>query len=331
MVFIEYVWIDGQGGMRSKTRNEINLTSDSTISQVRPWNFDGSQTYQATESNSEIILKPIRLFDDPFRKFPHKLVLCETCNPDMTPTTYNKRKDAVSKFDQKPETNPWYGLECEFYLMKTEDTYVSTTPIAKTKDGSYNSARDYYCGTGSKSIWGRDIVEAIVNACKYAGINIASFNAEAGPSQWKYTVGICNGIEIADHVWMSRYIAHRVSELYGAQININPKPRDADKGSAMNINYSNKAMRTNNSKDYLINTIIPKLQATHNECMAVYGADNDKRLGDKYSSFTYGVADRTASVRIPSMTGQYFEDRRPGANIDPYTVASLLFDIIELR
>jgi hypothetical protein len=42
----------------------------------------------------------------------------------------------------------------------------------------------------------------------------------------------------------------------------------------------------------------------------------------------YGVADRGASVRIPlpvSVAGKgYFEDRRPAANVNPYTVARLL-------
>lgn len=42
----------------------------------------------------------------------------------------------------------------------------------------------------------------------------------------------------------------------------------------------------------------------------------------------YGVADRGASVRIPlpvSLAGKgYFEDRRPAANVNPYTVVRLL-------
>ena len=45
-------------------------------------------------------------------------------------------------------------------------------------------------------------------------------------------------------------------------------------------------------------------------------------------SCRYGVADRGASVRIPlpvSLAGKgYFEDRRPAANVNPYTVARLL-------
>ena len=45
-----------------------------------------------------------------------------------------------------------------------------------------------------------------------------------------------------------------------------------------------------------------------------------------------GVADRGASIRIPrSVANQgcgYFEDRRPGANADPYEVATALLETV---
>ena len=53
------------------------------------------------------------------------------------------------------------------------------------------------------------------------------------------------------------------------------------------------------------------------------------------NSFSYGVASRKASIRIPSVVGKtgrgYYEDRRPAANIDPYVVSSALFSITELN
>lgn len=41
------------------------------------WNFDGSSTFQAEGSNSDMYLRPAAMFRDPFRKDPNKLVLCE--------------------------------------------------------------------------------------------------------------------------------------------------------------------------------------------------------------------------------------------------------------
>lgn len=46
------------------------------------------------------------------------------------------------------------------------------------------------------------------------------------------------------------------------------------------------------------------------------------------NTFKHGVADRGSSIRIPlpvMLKGYgYLEDRRPAANVDPYTVARLL-------
>lgn len=63
------------------------------------------------------------------------------------------------------------------------------------------------------------------------------------------------------------------------------------------------------------------------------GLDNARRLtGDHETSqidqFSAGVANRSASIRIPRSVGQdrkgYFEDRRPSANCDPYMVTEVL-------
>ena len=65
--------------------------------------------------------------------------------------------------------------------------------------------------------------------------------------------------------------------------------------------------------------------------IAVYGPDNDKRLTGKHETapwnkFSYGVADRGASIRVPhSFVNNgykgYLEDRRPNSQGDPYQIA----------
>ena len=58
--------------LRSKTK-----VVDSKVSQDLPiWNFDGSSTGQATGEDSEVILKPVRVFIDSFRD-NGKIVLCD--------------------------------------------------------------------------------------------------------------------------------------------------------------------------------------------------------------------------------------------------------------
>lgn len=46
--------------------------------------------------------------------------------------------------------------------------------------------------------------------------------------------------------------------------------------------------------------------------------------------FTYGVANRGASIRIPREVGTkgygYFEDRRPASNADPYRITGIIME-----
>ena len=57
----EYIWIDGFGGLRSKTC--VLKTTE-----ITEWNYDGSSTGQAdAEGNTEVSLKPVATFPDPLR------------------------------------------------------------------------------------------------------------------------------------------------------------------------------------------------------------------------------------------------------------------------
>jgi hypothetical protein len=65
------------------------------------------------------------------------------------------------------------------------------------------------------------------------------------------------------------------------------------------------------------------------------GEDNKRRLTGAHETapitqFSWGVANRGCSVRIPRMTEKeqcgYFEDRRPASNMDPYTVTGQIME-----
>ena len=79
-----YIWIDGSGeGLRAKTRT---MNQEPKCAEDCPeWNFDGSSTGQAEGSNSDVYLKPVSIFRDPFRRGKNKLVLCETYKYNRTP------------------------------------------------------------------------------------------------------------------------------------------------------------------------------------------------------------------------------------------------------
>ena len=97
-VMAEYVWVDAEGNARSKTRT-LAPEKAGSVDSLPKWNFDGSSTDQAPGDDSEVILKPQRIFKDPFRPrsdgVDNILVMCDTYTPAGEPLESNKR--AVGK------------------------------------------------------------------------------------------------------------------------------------------------------------------------------------------------------------------------------------------
>ena len=87
---LEYIWLDVNGNCRSKTK-VVNLNSRlSDVSELPEWNYDGSSTGQAETGSSEVLLRPVKYVQDPFRITNESyLVLCETFNPNGTPLQSN--------------------------------------------------------------------------------------------------------------------------------------------------------------------------------------------------------------------------------------------------
>jgi glutamine synthetase len=139
---------------------------------------------------------------------------------------------------------------------------------------------------------------------------------------------------MGDHLWISRYILQRIAEDFNVSISFAPKLFDDWCGSGCHTNFSTKTMREGNGGMEYINQMMEKFAAKHEDHIAMYGDDNEKRLtGTLYTgavnAFSYGIGNRSASMRIPTHTAHaagkgYIEDRRPGSNIDPYVVCAML-------
>ena len=347
---LEYVWIDGYGTYRSKTK--VMKSADSVEEYLDPiWNYDGSSTNQAAGSDSEVLIRPRVYFPDPFRRLPveynstvseekgewiercsNRLVLCDTWLPSGEPHPTNTRIKAEEVFKRHESEESMFGIEQEFFL------YKDGRPLGFPTTGFPSPQRDYYCGVGASNAFGRDCVEKALDNFLYAGLNITGLNAEVAPGQWEFQV-CCKGIEAADQLTILRYILNRTAEEFGYDVVYHPKPVEGDwNGSGCHTNFSTKRMREEGGLEHIMEAI-RKLETHHLEHIEAYGIDNKLRLSGHHetahwSKFSYGVANRGASIRIPRSTEAdgcgYFEDRRPASNMDPYVVTSKILQTVML-
>lgn len=327
---LEYVWIDNSYNLRSKIKVIRNENIDS-ISNIPEWNYDGSSTNQSSGMDSEVIIQPQRMFSskkDPF----HILVLCDTYTPNGEILRTNHRYNATKIFNKNLEAKPWFGMEQEYFIIDPK----TNKPLGYDEKKSQGQ---YYCSVGYENAFGRKIAEEHLLACIDYGVTISGINAEVAPGQWEYQIGPCEGIEMGDNLWIARYLLQKIAESHSVIINIEPKPLAGDwNGSGCHTNYSTKQMREGTLEQnglHYINTAIEKLSEKHKEHMEVYGSGNENRMTGEhetasYDKFTYGTANRGASIRIGNTNVKnkkgYFEDRRPGSNCDPYLVTSKIFE-----
>jgi len=117
-----YIWIGGTGeDIRSKTRTLPRAIK--SLTEIPDWNFDGSSTNQAPGDNSEVYLKPVRFWRDPFRRGDNILVLCECVHPlSKLPIETNTRAPARLIFENPivQKERPWFGIEQEYTMFEAD-------------------------------------------------------------------------------------------------------------------------------------------------------------------------------------------------------------------
>ena len=330
-IIAEYIWLGGNlMDIRSKC---MTLPVDTDLDNLPEWNYDGSSTNQAAGHDSEVLLRPRRVFPDPFRLGHHILVLCDTWYPDGTPTLSNFRTLAEEIFKQNPGEKPWFGIEQEYILYRKDIIWPLGFPV-----GGYPKFQaQYYCGVGSDNIVGRAIMDTHYRACLHCNLKIGGTNAEVMPGQWEFQIGPCEGITSCDEMWLARYLLLRCAELYGVTISWHPKPLASKNwnGSGCHTNFSTESTRNNGGLDVILD-YIRKLGKHHQKYITLTGVDNDKRMSGACETsdlnvFSYGVGNRGASIRIPRSTSNAqkgrIEDRRPASNMDPYIITAAIFDI----
>ena len=329
---LEYIWLDGYEpvpNLRSKLRVE-EFAGFPALEELSVWGFDGSSTRQAEGRDSDCLLQPVAVFPDPARA-NGVLVLCEVLLPDETPHPSNSR----ATIPDDPDT--WFGFEQEYFL------YRDGVPLGFPREGFPPPQGEYYTGVGYKNVGevAREIVDAHVDLCLEAGINLEGINAEVAKGQWEFQIFGEGSKRAADEVWIARYLLLRLCEKYGVDVNFHPKPLGVEfdwNGSGMHANFSTKHLREVGGEDYF-EALMAAFDEHKDAHIAVYGPDNHMRLTGLHETqaidtFNYGVANRGASIRVPHSFVKnghrgYLEDRRPNSLGDPYRIAGRILQTIE--
>lgn len=335
----EYIWLDGAkptNQLRSKSKI-VSIDGPAALSDFPDWNFDGSSTYQATGDKSDLVLKPVTFVDDPLRGPGHHLVMCEVFNIAGEPVVSNTRARLRELSEKSSHLDPWIGFEQEYTLIQ------NGRPLGWPETGLPEPQGPYYCGVGTGRVHGRQIVEEHMALCLDAGLMLFGINAEVMPSQWEFQIGYrgvsdekADPLTCSDHLWIGRWLLHRVAEDHGVVVSFDNKPVKGDwNGAGAHTNFSTKSMRDPKTGIATIENFIASLKARHQKHITNYGAGLAERLTGHHetcdiNTFRAGPNDRGASVRIPNNVAElkcgYIEDRRPGANCDPYVVSALLIE-----
>ena len=339
-----YIWIDGQQPTAKLRSKERILYFEAQPSLPKPygripewvpeWGFDGSSTEQADTGSSDCTLRPVRVLANPVSGPPHILALCEVYDAHGEPHRSNTRARLRRSAEQYADHEPLFGVEQEYTLYDRD----GVRPLRWPEGAGFPAPQGrYYCGIGSDEVYGRELIEAHTAALLRAGIRLFGTNAEVMPAQWEFQLGPLGALELADQLWFSRWLLYRLGEDLGITVKLDPKPIAGDwNGAGAHTNFSTAVMRESGGLTAILEAC-EKLGAFHKAHIAVYGAENDKRLTGAHETcsietYRYGIGDRGASVRIPAAVAAqgrgYLEDRRPAANMDPYLVLTALLETI---
>jgi len=305
MNIVEYVWQDAEGEIRGKTRI---LDKEFVGKPIPKWRFDGGSTGQATVDKSDCILNPVRVYTGD-NVYP--VVLCEVLDSNGDPHPTNNRKSLQYSF-QTDREDTWVGVEQEFTI-----SHFAGGPFSPHLNSSKQG--NSYCFPTNLA---ENLVRTHMDLCLVYGIKYAGFNSEVTYGQWEYQIGPDDPVRVADDLVVSRYFLRRVFAYNNIAVTLHPKPFEDYNGAGCHINISTRGTRS--GEDSLMN-LAERFEEFHFEHMEAYGEHNELRMTGKhetsdYDEFSIGVGSRNTSIRIPDGDdGVYIEDRRPAANVDPYS------------
>lgn len=183
---------------------------------------------------------------------------------------------------------------------------------------------------------GRSVAERHLHCCLRAGIKMADVSQHHAPPAphcpgshpvWSYQIGPLPGLELADQLWMSRFLLLRVSEDEGVPVSFDPAVHGGlRRGLRCAFDYSTTSTRRSGSGLGVIQEHMELLRAAHLQHALAYSCSTPTSLSA--CPFSVGVGSSNDCVVIPSVTlmqqAGHFRDCRPTSNSDPYLVVTML-------
>lgn len=192
---LEYIWIEGSGQSRSKTRI-IPVGRDTNKDPVPV-----IDAWTASTPTGQVLLSPCHYLPDPIRGQASFIVLCEERTLQDVPTLLNRRARLRRILDQEGgRLFMWWGIRQPYTLMSPTGSVGLPTCQA--------------------------IAERHLRICMDAGIMIHSARFDVTPLEFK--IGYRRMPEevddppraliVADHLWIARHLLHRVATEFGTDV-----------------------------------------------------------------------------------------------------------------
>lgn len=332
-----YIWVAGDGTIRSANYTSVGITP-------KTQRFDGSACKQASTDNADLFLVPVRTIKDStlFEGLTRDsgIVLCEVQTADGTPHASNVRADLRKFLGANDLTSVKIGFEQDVLLIDPDTRQPYRWPTGKNEKGEtqvvFPGPQGRYYGGSGDFQRGRNLMSSFYDRCVWREIGMHSYAPNICLSQWSYVTEERDILTACDNLIISRYLLENTAEDQDnprCVISYQPKSFPGTEwngnGCCIRVYMDNYIKSSGNAG--LAKVICETIGEDHREHMAAYGAGNEQRLVGKtggisdFNKFTWGFGDRTASICVPTVPLNtdaahllYLEDRRPGANVDPY-------------